>query len=139
MTAISFQLFANGDGRLTVGFKPGTKPAGSGLAPGECSWLDRAMREQEPKSICHNIKDVFISTTATDDSRYTPSHIFLIQSVWSKGAPYLEKTRDQNAYFTVMVYNDGAGCLVVTPVQELNRLRPCKVNVLRKRPCFEPL
>ncbi len=116
MTAIGFQLFANGEGRLTVGFKPGTKPADSGLVPGECSWMDRGLREHEPKFICQTIKDVFISTTSTDDSRYTPSHLLLIQSVWSKGAPYLEKTKDQNAYFTVMVYNDGVSCLVVTSV-----------------------
>jgi hypothetical protein len=90
MTAIGFQLFANGEGKLTVGFKPGTKPANSGLAPGECSWMDRGLREQEPKSLCQIVKDVFISTTGMDDAKYTPSHLFLIQSVWSKGAPYLE-------------------------------------------------
>lgn len=33
---------------MMLEFKKGTRPAKSGLAPGECSWMDRGMREAEP-------------------------------------------------------------------------------------------
>ena len=33
---------------MLLEFKKGTRPAKSGLAPGECSWMDRSMREAEP-------------------------------------------------------------------------------------------
>jgi hypothetical protein len=35
----------------TYKFKKGTRPADAGLAPGECSWLDRGMREGEPDTL----------------------------------------------------------------------------------------
>ncbi|HVS81029.1 MAG TPA: hypothetical protein VHE60_04785 [Pyrinomonadaceae bacterium] len=37
-------------------FTRGTKPAGKGLAPGECSWLDRGMREDEPDRLYQNFE-----------------------------------------------------------------------------------
>ena len=41
-----------------VGFKftRGTKPAGEGLAPGECSWMDRAMHDDEPDKLYENVE-----------------------------------------------------------------------------------
>ena len=33
-------------------FRPAPGPAGNGLAPGQCSWLDRAFRAGEPWQIC---------------------------------------------------------------------------------------
>ena len=34
---------APGEGNIGFSFTRGTKPAGDGLAPGECSWQDRPM------------------------------------------------------------------------------------------------
>jgi hypothetical protein len=41
---------ANGN-TLIVVFKEGTQPAGQGLPPGVCSWLDRGLRPGEPNRI----------------------------------------------------------------------------------------
>src|SRR6266542_5232063 len=50
--------------RMSFKFKKGTAkadagadPASSGLAPGECSWPDRGMRDGEPDIFFHKIKD----------------------------------------------------------------------------------
>ena len=39
-------------------FIQGSKPSGEGLAPGECSWLDRAMRAGEPNVLVQEIDPV---------------------------------------------------------------------------------
>jgi len=39
-------------------FRPGSKPARDGLAPGECSWLDRGMRAGEPNRVVQRIEPV---------------------------------------------------------------------------------
>jgi hypothetical protein len=37
-------------------FTRGIKPAGEGLAPGECSWMDRAMHDDEPDKLYENVE-----------------------------------------------------------------------------------
>lgn len=37
-------------------FTRGTKPAGEGLAPGQCSWVDRAMHVDEPDRLYQNVE-----------------------------------------------------------------------------------
>lgn len=59
MRAIGFQQSGQ-TSRLTVGFRKGSKPASQGLNPGECSWMDRGMRNSEPDSICQDVTDVFL-------------------------------------------------------------------------------
>ncbi len=51
-------------GRMSFRFKKGTAkadsgadPASSGLAPGECSWSDRGMRDGEPDIFFHKVKE----------------------------------------------------------------------------------
>src|SRR5712691_13344686 len=46
-----------GDVPKYVGFMfiRGSKPSGKGLAPGECSWLDRGMRTDEPNVLVQEI------------------------------------------------------------------------------------
>src|SRR5258708_3802422 len=39
-------------------FRPGSKAARDGLAPGECSWLDRGMREGEANGVVQRIEPV---------------------------------------------------------------------------------
>jgi hypothetical protein len=36
---------------LIINFAPSDGPAGRGLDPGECSWLDRALRSSEPRRV----------------------------------------------------------------------------------------
>lgn len=50
----------NVDGRKYVGFTfiRGTSPSGKGLAPGQCSWLDRGMWADEPNVLVQEIDPV---------------------------------------------------------------------------------
>ena len=41
---------------LTVNFKPGTKPAGPGLGPGQGSWADRGLNADEPARLVYRVK-----------------------------------------------------------------------------------
>ena len=114
MRVIGFQQFGPGNSRLTIGFKRGSRPASQGLNPGECSWLDRGMRDSEPEAICQEVKDIFLSTTYVQDSRYNPPDLQLLQSAWSNSAPYLQHIREPNFKFTVQAKSEGT-CLVVAP------------------------
>jgi hypothetical protein len=55
--APSLEIVAAASDSWDVGFTftRGTKPAGEGLAPGECSWVDRAMRADEPNRLYQNV------------------------------------------------------------------------------------
>jgi hypothetical protein len=112
-STFGFQLYSTGETLLNVRFKPGTKPAGQGLNPGECSWLDRGMRAGEPAQLCQSVKDMFLSTSSTSVPGMEGIQL-LVMTQWSKSAPWLEKIRNPAAYIDVYVYNDGRSCMVVT-------------------------
>jgi hypothetical protein len=115
MRAIGFQQSGKTYSRLTVAFRKGSKPASKGLNPGECPWMDRSMRDSEPDSICHDVTDVFLSTTYNHDSRHTPPDLQLLRSARSKSAPYLESIQEPNFNFTLHVKSEGR-CLMVSAV-----------------------
>jgi hypothetical protein len=77
--------------------------------------MDRSMRDSEPDSICHDVADVFLSTTYTHDSRYAPPDLQILRSTRSKSAPYLERIQEPNFNFTVHVKSEGR-CLMVRAV-----------------------
>ena len=77
-----------GFNKLIVGFKFGTRPAPRGLDPGQCSWIDRAMRQGEPLRLEED----------------TPEHS-------QSAADFLRKTSN---YWTFYVYNTGKGYFQVT-------------------------
>lgn len=77
-----------GFNKLIVGFKFGTRPAPRGLDPGQCSWIDRAMRQGEPLRLEENI----------------PEHS-------QSAADYLRKPYN---YWTFYVYNTSKGYFQVT-------------------------
>lgn len=77
-----------GFNKLVVGFQFGTRPAPKGLNPGQCSWIDRAMRQGEPLRLEENIP-------ANSQS----------------AADYLRKPYN---YWTFYVYNTGKGYFQVT-------------------------
>ncbi len=58
-----------------VGFNfiPGTKPAGDGLLPGQCSWRDRSMRAGEPARLAQPIEGAlaWIKDLNSSDSYWT--------------------------------------------------------------------
>ncbi|MCQ6563992.1 hypothetical protein [Paenibacillus mendelii] len=75
---------------LGLFFNKGTRPAGLGLAPGECSWLDRGMSNNEPDILQQNV----------------PSNVM--------SAPWFIDLRDPGKYWTFHVYNTNQGFLKVT-------------------------
>ncbi len=64
----SYPLVCRGSDSLVIDFAPsvrtigftftrGTKPAGEGLDPGECSWVDRGMHADEPDRLSQPVED----------------------------------------------------------------------------------
>jgi hypothetical protein len=89
--------------QLNIRFKSAKK--GTRYAPlkqGECSWIDRAFRANEPQKICQsNVNDVVFKTTKQRIK------------ISSKKAPYISKIKS-GGIFSLKVYNNNHGCMVVT-------------------------
>jgi hypothetical protein len=77
-------------------FRPAPGPAGNGLAAGQCSWLDRALRPGEPRQIC--TRNITQGKIFWSPNGYT---ISLPQ------AQYLSNMLYDRFTVTVEVYNDG--------------------------------
>lgn len=92
---------------LHVNFKRGAQASVDGLDAGTCAWLDRGVSTNEPNTTCDdNINDVHWGFNTGSNQLYT---------MYSRNdqAPYLNQAF-RNQVFYLQVYNDGAGCLVVT-------------------------
>ena len=81
-------------------FTHGTKPAGEELAPGECSWVDRGMRADEPNRVSQHIDER--SESLKVGGKLAP------ENRWYEGL------QSEDRYWTFMVYNDQHGQLIVT-------------------------
>ncbi|MBW3571204.1 MAG: hypothetical protein KY467_08860 [Gemmatimonadetes bacterium] len=81
-------------------FERSAGPASAGLAPGQCAWMDRAVRADEPARLAHHVP-------AGADGE----------------APYQwpEVLYDPDRYWVFEVYNNGRGDLVVTASREQPR------------------
>ncbi|CAM3594432.1 hypothetical protein CYOC110262_12135 [Cytobacillus oceanisediminis] len=75
---------------LGLFFNKGTRPAGLGLAPGQGSWLDRGMSDNEPDILQQNV----------------PANV--------TSAPWFIDLRSPNKYWTFYVFNTGQGVLRIT-------------------------
>ncbi|PFF69738.1 hypothetical protein CN339_28370 [Bacillus thuringiensis] len=75
---------------LELFFRGGKRPAPSGLAPGEGSWVDRGLSENEP-TVIH---------------QWVPAGV--------TSARWFDDLRDPNKYWTFYVYNTGQGVMRAT-------------------------
>jgi hypothetical protein len=84
-------LSISNDGRngVQIRFQPGPGAFAGGLAPGQCTWSDRALRQSEPTTICDSSASV---------------------------VQYVRQLVQADQYATVQVYNDRRGCMQVTRV-----------------------
>jgi hypothetical protein len=75
---------------LGLFFAKGNRPAGLGLAPGQCSWLDRGMSDDEPDILQQEV----------------PANV--------DSAPWFKDLQDPNLYWTFNVFNTNQGVMKVT-------------------------
>src|SRR5947207_5990917 len=106
-----YPLVCRGGGSLVTGIAPGernigftfvrgTKPAGEGLAPGECSWKDRGMYPNEPDRVSQHVEEssdsLKVGGTLAPENRW------------------YEELHSSDKYWTFMVSNNGKGQLIAT-------------------------
>ena len=107
---MAFRIRSSGFGLAglmsTVEFRRSATAGDSGLAPGECSWMDRPIGAEEPSRICHRLDpNRFDLAWAADDS---------VKSLNSGSAPYIGSLVSSEGRFSFMVFNNGQGCMVQT-------------------------
>jgi len=117
-TPEDYPLVCRGGGGLVVGiaagernigfiFVRGTKPAGEGLAPGECSWVDRGMYPSEPDSVSQHVEEgsdsLKVGGTLAAENRW------------------YEELHSADNYWTFMVSNNGRGQLIATSARPNNK------------------
>ena len=82
-TPRSYPLLCRGSESLKIAFTPtiraigfkftrGIKPAGEGLDPGECSWVDRGMYADEPDELSQPVEDNWESLDKGEGGRLLP-------------------------------------------------------------------
>ena len=111
LTQQSYPLVCRGGGSLVTGPAPGernigftfvrgTKPAGEGLAPGECSWVDRGMYPNEPDSVSQHVEE--------------GSESLKVGGSLAPENRWYEELHSSDSYWTFMVSNNGRGQLIAT-------------------------
>src|SRR5260370_31693522 len=89
-------------GERYIGFSlvRGTKPAGEGLAQGECSWKERSMYPNEPDRVSQHVEEG--SDSLKVDGTLAPEN------------RWYEELHSSDKYWTFMVSNNGMGQLIAT-------------------------
>src|SRR5689334_15751216 len=130
---MSFTLWSsNQTPNARVGFVKGTGPAGSGLQPGQCSWLDRGINANEPASFTHHANIFFDGALDLGVIGTQMPMSFIFGGNMAAAIPYFpnyvtarmfqfDEIRagtllDPNQYFTFNVYNSG-GTFTVTSIR----------------------
>jgi hypothetical protein len=86
-------------------FKKSSRPAGAGLQPGECSWIDRAIGQNEPTCL----EQSGVNDTAWIFPAKRAESYFM-----SSNGSWLRRMLSNTTYQTFQVYNPGNGCFIVT-------------------------
>jgi hypothetical protein len=89
-------------------FTKSARPSGAGLQPGQCSWVDRAIGQNEPTCLQQSgVNDTAWIFPANRAASYFTS----------ASGSWLRSLLDATTYKTFKVYNPGDGnCFVVTGV-----------------------
>lgn len=106
-----YPLVCRGDESLVIGIAPGagnigfvftrgSKPAGEGLAPGECSWTDRGMYASEPDRVSQHVEE--------------GSESLKVGGTLAPGNRWYEELHSSDKYWTFQVSNNGRGQLIAT-------------------------
>jgi hypothetical protein len=91
--------FAQVDETLYIRFQPAPGPSGAGLAPGQCSWVDRAFRPGEPGQICDR--------GVTDLNLWWGDNPTIALQQSNTRGWYLDYIRNPQAVVRFNVYNEG--------------------------------
>jgi hypothetical protein len=91
---------APGEGNIGFSFTRGTTPAGDGLAPGECSWVDRGMYPNEPDRVSQHVAE--------------GSESLKVGGSLAPENKWYEELHSSDNYWTFMVSNNGRGQLIAT-------------------------
>src|SRR6266849_5261890 len=106
-------------------FRPGSKPARDGLAPGECSWLDRGMRAGEPNRVVQRIEPVAgVEKYAWIKDLHSPDSYWIF-NVYSYVGVLVATGAERNAKPAVRVGNRGTGDAGEV-ILDLRRMRVCR-------------
>src|SRR5437016_5733622 len=116
-TPEDYPLVCRGGGSLVIGIAPGernigftfvrgTKPAGEGLAPGECSWKDRGMYPNEPDRVSQHVEEG--SDSLREGGTLAPEN------------RWYEELHSADSYWTFMVSNNGRGQLIASSARPNN-------------------
>lgn len=92
-----------GEQNIGFTFVRGTKPAGEGLNPGECSWADRGMYSSEPDRVSQHLEE--------------GSESLRVGGSLAPENRWFEELRSPDNYWTFMVANNGRGQLIATSAQ----------------------
>src|SRR6266545_5923553 len=82
---------------VSLKFKKGSASADSGLAPGECSWLDRGLNAAEPNILVQPTEQL-----RADEAAVSAEYKWTVD------------LKDPDKYWTFEVYNDRKGQLIIT-------------------------
>ena len=116
-TPENYPLVCRGGGSLVTGVAPGernigftfvrgTKPAGEGLGPGECSWKDRGMYPNEPDRVSQHVEE--------------GSESLKVGGTLAAENRWYEELHSADSYWTFMVSNNGRGQLIASSARPNN-------------------
>ena len=98
------------DNSAVLYFAKAGGPAGSGLAPGQCAWQDRAISETGEPPCLKQYNPGAVAWIFAADSKRSQSYLSS-----TTGSHWMRDLLDSGKYVTFQAYNPGnGGCFVVT-------------------------
>jgi hypothetical protein len=89
-----------------VKFERGTKPAGQGLEPAQCAWLDRGMNADESSVVCQQVATLYVALNHDTDANRSPKDFWWLSGLYSSSANWIDNVRSPAEYFEFNVTSD---------------------------------